>query len=544
MTSSVRFSYLRYLLCLSLFAIALTGQTARAGYVNTYSGNSSFGSTTNTVGLYVGFAVLDRLSGGSSPGDAYGTGNNLFDLTALAGSGSAAFDTSARYLYLYQMICSPTSAAAFSGGEFWDGQPRYAALTSYAQWNLFLSDDGGKFTVANAFGVDGVPFVNMAPANLGVVSPSVIAAGSPIQKNVVLSRTDTKFDIAFPTLLSPGQTTQLLGFTTNSPPEIVGFAHEPGPFVALGHIAVPVPEPSTSALGFIGCLCLVACLVRRRLARLPRFGFRQSMSHRAAGLVALCLCAIAGTATSAQAGFSFAHHGSFDPVSEGFTGGTVFGAPSTVGPIANDLGSPAWSIVGMAQSSQYGYSSGPLTLSQLTDVGTHGFTLTIEARAVQAINPTYDATHPVGIAGGSLYTGVQRFDIYLGLDASGDTVVFLPTAVDAVGPGSSLVGAGPSYTLTGQGSSYHTYSLVYDPGTQLADLFVDGVSRIQGYGGNTTFNTTNAGLVFGGASGGQANFRLAAVQSVPEPTSAALLAAGGAALVALMYRRRRDVRNR
>jgi len=245
---------------------SLVSQTAYAGYLNSFSGNSSFGSTTNAVGLYAGFAVLDRLTGASSRGDAFGTGKTAFDTAALKGAGSAAFDTSARYLYLYQMISSPNSAAAFGGGDFGDGQPRFTSVTSYAQWNLFLSDDGGKFTVANAFGIDGIPFVNLAPANLGVVSPNVIAADSPIQKVAILSRTNTAFQMQFPSVLSPGQTTQLVGFTSNMPPEIIGSNQTPGPFVALGHVPAPVPEPSTVLLFSTGGLALFAATRRRRRA--------------------------------------------------------------------------------------------------------------------------------------------------------------------------------------------------------------------------------------------------------------------------------------
>jgi len=35
-----------------------------------------------------------------------------------------------------------------------------------------------------------------------------------------------------------------------------------------------------------------------------------------------------------------------------------------------------------------------------------------------------------------------------------------------------------SYTLQGAGSTYHSYSLVYDPFEQNADLFIDGIERI------------------------------------------------------------------
>jgi hypothetical protein len=269
----------------------------------------------------------------------------------------------------------------------------------------------------------------------------------------------------------------------------------------------------------------------------PSKNYRSSRSASFAFVVASAVgLLLAGVPATAKAGFLFEHHGDTNPTTEGFTGHVVFGAPSTFGPIANDLGNPAWSVVGTAQSSQYAYTSGALTPSQLADIANHGFTLTIVARALLNIAPTYDATHPVAITGGGLNTGAQRFDIALGLNASGDTVVFLFTADDAIGPGSSLVGAGPSYTLTGAGNGYHNYSLVYNPVTQLADLSVDGITRIQGYTGNTTFKA-NVGLYFGASSGGQGNINFAQVVSVPEPSSVVLLVVGGLCLIALSFRR-------
>src|SRR5207237_6060971 len=90
----------------------------------------------------------------------------------------------------------------------------------------------------------------------------------------------------------------------------------------------------------------------------------------------------------------------------------------------------------------------------------------------------------------------NRFDMHLTRDANGDTVVTLPTDVVAA--------TGPSYTLVGSGSTYHTYDLVFDPSTNLADLFVDGVKRITGYAGTSQFNS-DFGLLFGsGLTNGQA----------------------------------------
>ncbi len=89
--------------------------------------------------------------------------------------------------------------------------------------------------------------------------------------------------------------------------------------------------------------------------------------------------------------------------------------------------------------------------------------------------------------------------------------------------------------MTGLGNGYHTYSLVFAPGLTSAELFVDGVSRIQGYTGDTTFVGGN-GIQFGVLSGGQGNFNFVQLQSVPEPSTSVLLSTG---LLALWYFRRR-----
>jgi hypothetical protein len=242
------------------------------------------------------------------------------------------------------------------------------------------------------------------------------------------------------------------------------------------------------------------------------------------GFFAILLCINCVVATQAHGATVLTHQGDTDPTAEGFAGMWVFGSPATFGPIADDLGKPAWSVTGLGQSSQYAYAAGPLTPSQTADLTSKGFTFTIVARAIQGIAPTYDALNPVGIAGGGVHTGVQRFDIGLGLDSNGDTVVVLPTSSDATGPGNSLVGFGLAYTLAG--NDYHTYSLIFDPVSQLADLYVDGVSRIQGYSGNTSFVGDVPGFYFGESSGGQANFNYVSLSIVPEPSTCLLLGIG------------------
>jgi hypothetical protein len=262
------------------------------------------------------------------------------------------------------------------------------------------------------------------------------------------------------------------------------------------------------------------------------------MKRLAAGLMALILFGGA-----AKADFIIAHQGDTDPLTEGFT--TISAnTPSTFGPISNDMGLAAWRITGGDRSSQFGYTSGMLSASQKADIAAQGFTLTMVARVLQLQAPAYDGINHIVIGGADLDTGARRFEVDLGINMNGDTVVVLPTSVDAGGPGGSIRTPGPSFTLTGSGSSYHDYELVYDPTTQLADLFVDGVDRIQGYAGHTSF-VGDRGLVWGAFSGGQGNFNLVQVDSstsVPEPRSVALVVVGVGFVGATRLRRTRKAR--
>jgi hypothetical protein len=248
---------------------------------------------------------------------------------------------------------------------------------------------------------------------------------------------------------------------------------------------------------------------------------------------------LAGWQPAARADLIGMHSGTTSPLTEGFTTFS-FGSGSSEGPITNDLGEPAWSIAGSAQDSQFAYRTGALTPTQQAEIAATGFVLTVIARAVQGLAPAYDSINHVVIGSANVDTGVKRFDLGLGLTSAGDTVAVLATSVDNGGPGFSVREPGPSYTLSGNG--WHTYQLIYDPTTQLADLFVDGVDRIQGYAGDTSF-VGNTGLNWGANSGGQGDFNLVEAETgtlaaVPEPSTVFLGGAGALLWIGYAARRR------
>jgi hypothetical protein len=260
-------------------------------------------------------------------------------------------------------------------------------------------------------------------------------------------------------------------------------------------------------------------------------------------LIALVVMLASSTNANVRGGTIALHTGSTDPAAEGFTTGT-FGAPSTFGPISNDQGVPAWSIAGTGQSSQFGYLSSAPTAMELATITSQGFTMTMTARVILGLAPIYDSTNFVVIAGTDFTFNGKRWEMDLGLNANGDTVVVVPNSINNTGPGESIQAPGASYTLVGSGSSYHTYQLLYNPTTMDASLFVDGIDRIDGYTGGTTFLNPGIGLIWNAFSGGQGNFNLAELQtgmltSVAEPSSLALAGTASMAGLGLWSRRRR-----
>ena len=233
-------------------------RSSRADNITAFSGNTRAQNAVGSLSLTLNFAVFDRFLGNSIAGDAFGTGFSGFDSVGAPGNGSPAFDTNARYLYLYQSGSAGPSKAAS------DDLPVAASLlTSWARWSLFLADDQGIVAATNQLGVDGVPFQHYAPANLGVSSAHV--ASDPSSANLVavsFSSTEQGFRGIYAGGLGSGQFGQLFGFTSNSAPTIISDPPNLPATTATGSYVVPTaPEPTSCAV--VG-LCASCAAFRRR----------------------------------------------------------------------------------------------------------------------------------------------------------------------------------------------------------------------------------------------------------------------------------------
>jgi PEP-CTERM motif/Dockerin type I domain len=223
---------------------------------------------------------------------------------------------------------------------------------------------------------------------------------------------------------------------------------------------------------------------------------------RSISALALSVVVFLGILVGASDGQILAsHQGQFDPMTEGFGYTDSFG-PAATGPVTDDLGLgiSAWDIASQSAHAQAGYEV-HFNATQNAAIAARGDMMTLDARVVSGpLNSPTANFYPSGGAAFDFGTA-RRYDIQLGLNSNGDTVVVLPS--DLLG-GSNYYTPGMSYTLAGSGSSYHLYQLVYDPTTQSASLFVDGIDRLNRYTGQTDFYD-GGGTGFATVNDGQLN---------------------------------------
>ena len=147
-------------ICLALL-MALTGaSTAFSSIIQPMSGNHrAVAESRPGIDETVNFAVYQR---DGFAGDVFRTGLASFDSLFTRGNGSAALDTGAKYLYLYEVVNDGPGTDQMI--EFAMHLPRNS-VTSFGQWSGRLVDNVGRVSVSNAFGSDAARHTPAAPPN-------------------------------------------------------------------------------------------------------------------------------------------------------------------------------------------------------------------------------------------------------------------------------------------------------------------------------------------------------------------------------------------
>ena len=245
----------------------LVGSTgpANGAFIPTAVGNTNmdflpgipgFGGIDGTVS----FAVLAREG---TSGDNWGTGFSGFDERFSPDISSIALDTSAQFLYLYQVA---------NNGSNTDPLDTLAVTlivpnTNITSWGHFSSlgfaNDAAPVSGSNDFGTSGV-FAFPAAANIGVDVPGIVDISSDAVESSRVRLLTKSIKTTWDSELTDGQRSVLVGFTSNLGPAFDVTTLRDGGLPAAGDLPTPTPEPSSLILG-----CLAApwgfLMARRRM---------------------------------------------------------------------------------------------------------------------------------------------------------------------------------------------------------------------------------------------------------------------------------------
>lgn len=206
-------------------AIALGGsmQRADAGSIAAFTGSSVL-SVPGPVDGTVNYAVYDSATS-SFAGDVFGTGKGGgFDGSFVAGTGSGALDTGARYLYVYQTVNN--------GGD-----------------SLEIS--------ANT--------VQIVPANLTSWGWFTVGGGAQAPFSVAKTTSSLEADYTPPaTGLAAGSSSFFWGYTSNIAPVFGRTGFQDGGSVAQGIAPQAAPEPASVVMLGIGISGMFGYGLRRR----------------------------------------------------------------------------------------------------------------------------------------------------------------------------------------------------------------------------------------------------------------------------------------
>lgn len=233
---------------------------AAAGVIEELSGHHRAAAENNpSLDASLSFAVFRR---DGTAGDVFGTGYAGFDNVFNAGNGSAGFDTSAEYLYLYQYVNDGTGDDPF--GSLTLGAKE---LTSWGHWTLGFCDADGAIDVGNPLGPGAEDFSFAPRAVLGAPGAMIgdtlsSVPGSDDREPLSMSFGNNTLSLGLN--LRDGQRLSVFGFTSDAPPVVRNFTLEECPDnLACGGYVSTIPEPATLLLFATACLGVVATSRRR-----------------------------------------------------------------------------------------------------------------------------------------------------------------------------------------------------------------------------------------------------------------------------------------
>jgi hypothetical protein len=287
------------LAALGTLGLAPAGRAEPVAFGNTrYRGTEVQGGLSVTIDGTLNVAVFKRQA---DTGDIWGTGSSTLaggDFTpgVSPGAGSPALDTSARYLYVYQLVND--GGAKQTVGSIGLTVKDATSWGSFA--SLGLADDQGQLSATNPLGANGGPFDNALRTG-GSSAVSIVAAAPP---GSAVNQVELKPDGAGPGFdsfravwsinggVADGQHSALFAYTSNTAPLAALFSAQGATSVnaaTFGTVhGVPqgggdggsgtvggdtgggpssTPEPSTLALSCLGLGCLGAQVWRKRRTR-------------------------------------------------------------------------------------------------------------------------------------------------------------------------------------------------------------------------------------------------------------------------------------
>jgi hypothetical protein len=248
------------LLAGAMLALTVSTGVTRANFINDYCGNTrSLGVENKGIDGTFSFGVVDL-----SQNDALKS--QIAGFTFMPGTGStASLDTSAHYLYLYQVVNDGVnSLTSIDDVTMGLGRTQVTDITSWGYFRgVSLADiqgavgqnnglSGGRL---NALGdADNVDFTELSPASTGVTSPGFVTGLSNLQEPLLVRRVDQGSAVVFKTTFDPiinypaaSFRSTVFGFTSNVAPafDTVNFQDLVGQ--GMGTVVAPVPEPATWA---------------------------------------------------------------------------------------------------------------------------------------------------------------------------------------------------------------------------------------------------------------------------------------------------------